>query len=73
MTKMDNDGVTAVFNEVYSWWKKHRDTSPADNARLDLMAKEGYDLIRKHGAVELVTHMVNDLVNIAGGRNGNAL
>ena len=58
---MTKDNIRQAFNDVYDWWKKYRDVV-ADDKILDQMAQEGYEIIRKFQAEELVVHMVNDLV-----------
>lgn len=60
---MTNSEVQQAFNEVWGWWKKYRDIQPVQET-LDKMAQEGYEIIRKYRAAELVTHMINDMERI---------
>ena len=61
---MSNEQIAQAMNDVYNaWWLKWRDV-PLTNQNLDRAAQEGYEIIRKYQATELVTHMVNELVRI---------
>jgi|GEM_PF-1753962 len=69
---MTDQEIAAVFRDVYNdWWLKWK-MVPATEKNLDAMSQEGYRLIRKHGAKPLVTHMVNELVNVLDERGREA-
>lgn len=58
---MDNRQIAAAFRDVHEWWRRWEDrTISSDN--LDQAANQGYAIIRKYDADDLVVHMVNDLM-----------
>ena len=43
---------------------KHDINASEDDKICELLAQEGYEIIRKYRAAELVTHMINDMERI---------
>ena len=58
---MDNRQIAAAFRDVNEWWRRCQDR-PFSSSDLDQAANQGYAIIRKYDADDLVVHMVNDLM-----------